>query len=180
MNRLICIACFALSVVAFSGCAALPNEDAVLKAGGNTAETIIKKARTTLSAQQVFASRGVGYGAQPSSGCWALTVLVRYDRQAKQFFEEVCHYDGQPAAKLYAVAGLLTLDPKTIPDFASLHLDHLLDTRVPSLDGCDGDPTVFSRMVTHLTEHGTSKYVYDRLPSLYQTVDCSKFPADTP
>ena len=94
---------------ATSSFAELPSEEAILKAGGADASAIVQKARTTLSIQQVFGSRGVGYGGQPTSGCWALTVIVRYDKEAKGIFDEIYRLYDEPAAKLYAIAGLLIL-----------------------------------------------------------------------
>jgi hypothetical protein len=166
--------CFLMIAISSQLLAELPSEETTLKAGGNDAKTIIQKARVLLSAQQVFAARGVGYGGEPTSGCWALTVLTRHDKEASEIFDVIFRSSDEPAAKLYAVAGLLILDPKKKNDFTPKKLGKLAELEVQRLDRCIGDVTTFGAIVAELIEHGSSRYTYDTLPSLYSTTDCAK------
>jgi len=154
--------------------AELPSEEAILKAGGGDASAIIQKARTTLSLQKVFGSRGVGYGGRPTSGCWALTVIVRHDKEAKEIFHEIYRLCDEPAAKLYAMAGLLILDPQSKKDFTPEKLGKLAELEVERLDGCIGTTSTLGAVVAELIELGAARYTYEKLPSIYQTADCTK------
>lgn len=157
------------------GFAELPSEGTMLKEGGDDAQVIINKARTILMTQQVFASPKVGYGGQATAGCWALSVLVRHDKDAIKSFEEIFRGHYEPAAKMYALAGILLVDPQRKTDFTPEKLGKVADLKVDRLDGCDGDTVTCGSLVAQLLKNGASKYVYEKLPSLYLTTDCEKF-----
>ena len=161
-----------LLAFACPNCRSLPGESRALSSGGREAQLILEKARDTLANQRVFAARRVGYGAQPTSGCWALTVLVKYDPNAKTTLTEIARFTTHPAVKLYALAGLMALDPAHDPDLKSLGIPASAHRRVECLDGCDGEVLPLSRAAARLRQSNPSNYIYETLPPLLATTDC--------
>lgn len=153
-----------------------PSEVEILKAHNDASKLIIEKAYSVLFNSQVFASRTVGEPGGSTSPCWALTVIVRYDPQAKQRLTDSLALTDQPEQKLYFLAGLLALDPATakrypIPAFPA----KLRSTAAHTLDGCFYDyGKTFEGCLSSLYAGGTRRYLFDDLPSIYQTIDVSR------
>lgn len=157
--------------------AKLPNEEAILKAGGKDAQVIIEKARRILWGAEVFATQAVGYTGKSTTSCWALTVIVRHDSKARTFLEKLYADADRPEVKLYAVAGLISLDPTLKPKFAPSNLpSDLCEKSVQAMNGCNVSHERFGTVLLELLEHGASPYLYEKLPSIYETGDVQRFP----
>ncbi len=150
--------------------AELPSEEVILKKGGPDAAMIIEKARDILATSQVFASRGIGEGGTPTSSCWALTVIVRYDPIAKDFLNLLFDSAEFPEQRLYAIAGLITLDPTNKKRFAPEKIQPFADQLVYTQFGCTGAASRFGmETILLLTEDTAPYYLFKKLPSLYST-----------
>lgn len=150
--------------------AELPSETAILKKGGPEAQMIIGKARDILATTQVFASRVVGDPAVPTASCWALTVIVRHDPKAKDFLNSLFESPAFPEQRLYAIAGLLALDPAEKKRFSPEELGKLPDQTVQTQFGrssMESDLVASSYM---LFTQGTAYYFFPDLPPLYSTI----------
>lgn len=169
-------------LVVSAGCVASakePGEAAVLKAGGKGARVLVEKAHGILEKAEVFASGAVGFAGARTSNCWALTVVVRYDPQGEAFLEKLYATARHPEAKAYAVAGLITLDPKAKKRFALSKLpDELKDTHIESITGCELSHESFGTAVSVLLEFGAGQYLYDKLPPLDSTSGMSRMLKD--
>ena len=179
MKSLVLAACLLLLCPPAKAFAQFPDEEALLKAGGDVADKIIYKARAVLATQQVLASKAVGFGGQPSSGCWALSVVVRFDKEAKEILEAIYQSCNEPATRLYAIAGLTIVDPDSKTRFTSEKLGSAAHQKVEYIDGCEGSTVSFGDAAKSLILYGSKGYIYDKLPSLYDTVDCTKQHSDT-
>lgn len=146
------------------------SETAILQAGGPGAGLIIAKAHDILSNAQVYAVGGVGVAGSPSSSCWALTVVVRYDPSAKEFLNRLLD-NAEPEGRLYAVAGLLLLEPDQKKRFQTVKFVERSEDRVWTLFGCSGLLSRFEAQVNDLLEKGAKHLLFEKLPSLYETVD---------
>lgn len=150
--------------------AELAGEEAVLKKGGPDAAKIIDKARDILCNTQVFASRGFGEGGAPTDACWALTVIVRYDPEAKWLLNELFERAEFPEQRLYGMAGLIVLDPKEKSRFTEEKLKKFADERVYSQFGCVGEASTFGiQRYLLLQDNYMGYYLFKELPSLYST-----------
>ncbi|WP_395750279.1 hypothetical protein [Prosthecobacter sp.] len=155
--------------------AELAGEEALLKKGGPDAAKLINKARDILYNTQVFASRGVGEGGTPTDACWALTTLVRYDREAKSFLNDLFEQAEFPEQRLYGMAGLIALDPKEKSRFTEEKLKQFAEERVCSQFGCVGEASTFGIQRYLLLQDGyTGYYLFKELPSLYSTTTVSR------
>lgn len=163
--------CFSLGTLR----AELPQEELILKKGGPDAAIIIDKARNTLSLARVFASRGVGESGVPTASCWALTVIVRYDPEAKEFFDKLMDSASGYEVKMYAVVGLLELDPTAKARFAKLLAGTFPDQPVHAQFGCMANVSTYGIELYNRLENGTGSYLFEKLPSLYQTVEVERF-----
>lgn len=151
------------------------SEEAILKAGGAEAQQIILKAHDIVETAEVFASRGIGYGGQPTTGCWALTVIVRYDPKATEFLNDVFSLSQRPEPMLYAIAGLIALDENAKKRFSPEVLPKkLLDAQVQEMSGCVGMSVAFRIALHWLLKDGASYYLYEKLPSIYRTVEAER------
>ncbi len=156
--------------------AELPDEDAILKRGGVDAAAIICKARSIIEAARVFASRGIGESGEPTSACWALTVIVKYDKDAKDSFNALLdHADTPPEQRLYAIAGLLAVDPREKARITPERIGKFSDLNVQTQFGCVGTNSTFGLEAYRLLENGSPSFLYDKLPSFYRTVDVPRF-----
>ncbi len=150
--------------------AELPGEEAILKKGGPDAAKLIDKARDILCNTQVFASRAFGEGGSPTDACWALTVIVRYDPEAKWLLNELFESAEFPEQRLYGMAGLIALDPKAKDRFTEEKLKEFSEERVYTQFGCVGEASTFG-IQRHmlLQDNYTGYYLFKNLPSLYST-----------
>ncbi|MDB6073341.1 MAG: hypothetical protein JWO89_981 [Verrucomicrobiaceae bacterium] len=157
--------------------AALPDEEVILKKGGKDAQVLIEKAYDILENAEVFASQAVGYAGSPTRDCWALTVIVRYDSQALKRLAALYEETSQPETKLYAITGLIALDPKQKAKFAPPDFPaKLRDTPVQTMNGCVVDTRkTFGVAVGELEEAGPSAYLYQKLPSIYRATEVRRF-----
>lgn len=153
--------------------AEIATETEILKTGGPWAEVIVSKAHDQLLSAQAFASSYVGAAGQPTSSCWALTVIVLYDPKAQAYFESMLSQKVHPASKLYAAAGLIALDARNKELILKMRFDKAIqESKVYGLDGCSGGEMTFEEHLTTLLEVGPRSYLYrDNLPSLYETID---------
>ncbi len=161
-----------LTMVCNHARAALPDEEAILKKGGEEAAVVIQKAYEMLGHTETFASRAVSDGGSPTTGCWALTVIVRYDPNALAFLEDVYENVKGPETKLYAAAGLMALDPKQKVKLNPAKLSEKLRAMsVHVMSGCILMQEPFERLLTMLLKDGPKAYLYEKLPSIYRTTD---------
>lgn len=153
-----------------------PSETEILKAGGLPAEMMIEKAYAILDRADVFASRAVGDGGTPTSACWALTVIVKHEAGARERLTEILPRIKGPETKLYILAGLLALDPETPKrhpqsDFPK----ELLKKAAHTMGGCIYAKSTFEAELLTLYSEGASSYLFENLPSIYQTTDVRRF-----
>jgi len=154
--------------------AELPDEEKVLAKGGPDAEAMIQKAQSILASAQVLATSGVGFAGAPTSNCWALTVIVRYDPKAKEFFDSLYERAQAPEQRLYAIAGLVTLDKAEAARFTPEKIVEYADEKVHTLVGCNGSQSTFGVEAASLLKGGAAWYLYKRLPSIYETSDVAR------
>lgn len=155
--------------------AELPNEESLLKRGGPDAESIILKAHGILTSAQVLASRAVGAAGVPTSNCWALTVIVKHDPEARKFLNALFQNATTPEQRLYAIAGLVSLDKAEGAKFAPDRISKIADQAVHTEFGCIFSESTFGIEAANLINGGASHYLFDQLPSLYETVESSRF-----
>ena len=155
--------------------AELPNEESLLKQGGRGAEMIIRKAHGILATAQVLASSAVGAAGEPTSNCWALTVIVKHDSKAKTFLNELFRYATTPEQRLYAIAGLVSLDKTEGAKFAPDRISKFADQLVHTEFGCIVSESTFGTQAAEIIDGGVALYLFDKLPSLYQTVESTRF-----
>ena len=171
-----------LSMMLFCGVSChspeLPSEEAILKTGGHNAELVIEKAKNILYHTQVFSTTYWDRGGIPSSACWALTVIIRYEPKPKQFLNELyllSHRYGpyNPTAKLYAIAGLIIIDPTMREKFAVKDIPkELRESMVKQQRGCVGKSLTFGAALEELVKAlRPEEYLFDELPPLYTTRD---------
>lgn len=163
-----------VSLTGFGG--EVQGETAMLQTGGPSAVRIIAKAHDILSNAQVYAVGGVGVAGSPSSTCWALTVVVRYDPSAKEFLNRLLDY-AEPEGRLYAVAGLLLLEPDQKRRFQTAKFAERSEDRVCAQFGCSSLISRFETQVNRLLEDGAKHLLFEKLPSIYETVDVRRPPS---
>ena len=153
-----------------------PSEVEILKAHNESSKLIIEKAYSVLFNSQVFASKEVGEPGAFTSSCWALTVIVRYDPEARQRLAKSLALTDQPEQKLYFLAGLVALDPASAKRYAiSTFPEKLRSTAAHTLNGCSYDGgTSFEKCLSSLYEGTFRWYLFDDLPSIYLTIDVSR------
>lgn len=153
-----------------------PSETEILKAKGDSAKIIIEKAYSTLFHAQVFASRSIGEGGAPTSACWALTVIVKHDPEAlKRLTESLSHIE-RPEQKLYALTAMFAVDPKTAERWPlSSFPASLREGWVHTMDGCHYSGASFEDALTGVYHSGAHQYLFDELPSIYQTTDVARY-----
>jgi hypothetical protein len=154
--------------------AEFPDEENRLKRGGADAEMIIRKARSILASVQVLASRGIGESGTPTSACWALTVIVRYDPKAKEFLNELFQYAETTEQRLYASAGLASMDKPEAVKLAQDRITKFADDVVHTQFGCVASQSTFGLEAARITDGGASYYLFEKLPSIYRTTDVKR------
>lgn len=152
-----------------------PSEAEILKAKGDGAKIIIEKAYSILFHAQVFASRAIGEAGAPTSTCWALTVIVKHDPEALKRLAESLSHIKQPEQKLYALTAMFAVDPKTaerwpISSFPASQREGLVHT----MDGCIYSGASFEDALIEVYHSGARRYLFDELPSIYQTTDVAR------
>lgn len=164
-------------MVSLAALGAQPSDEEIsLRGGGKDADLIIAKARDVLSNAQVYAVGGIGVAGSPSVGCWALTVVVRYDRSAKDFLNRMLEC-AEPEGRLYAVAGLLLVEPKQRARFQTAKFVERSEDRVWTQFGCSSLSSRFETEVNRLLEGGAKHLLFETLPSIYETVDVRRPPS---
>ncbi len=159
--------------------AELPDDEALLKRGGADAVVIIQKARSILASVQVFASREIGEAGSPTASCWALTVIVRHDSEAKEFFNDLYRLGETPEQRLYAIAGLVSVDPMEKKRFTLDDISKFTEMTVHTQFGCISARSTFGAELASLLESSAPYYLFETLPSIYQTVDVARHPEPT-
>lgn len=154
-----------------------PSEEAVLKKGGPDASALINKARDILSTSEVFATRVAGEPPVATSSCWALTVIVRYDPKAKEFLNSLFDAPKFPEQRLYAIAGLVTLDPAEKKRFASEEISKFATEPVQTQFGKTSTSTDLVTAAYMLIQQGTPYYLFPQLPPLSSTSPVTRPPA---
>ena len=159
--------------------AELPDDEAILKRGEADAAVIIQKAQSILASAQVFASRAIGEAGSPTASCWALTVIVRHDPKAKEFFNDLYRLAETPEQRLYAIAGLVSVDPSEKKSFTPDRISKFTEMTVHTQFGCIGAPSTFGVEAARLLESSAPYYLFEVLPSIYRTVDVARPPEPT-
>lgn len=171
--------CFGLGIRAF----ALSPEETILKEGGPESKVVINKAFFILAQAEVFASRAVGDIGTFTNTSWALTVLVRYDKDAKASFESILFAPAEevtPEARLFALVGLFLVAPEERRKYQPKFFGHeKLNQPIERLDGCNGERgawLTFGLCLESLLStdgkaryRGADAYLIEDLPPLYQT-----------
>ncbi|WP_395747261.1 hypothetical protein [Prosthecobacter sp.] len=153
-----------------------PGEEAVLKKGGAEAAALISKARDILSTAEVFATRVVNEPAVPTSSCWALTVIVRYDPKAREFLNALFESPKAPEQRLYAIAGLVTLDAAEKKRFGPAEIGAVSSPPVQTQFGKMKNTTDLPTATYMLLQQGTPYYFFPQLPPLSSTVNVTREP----
>lgn len=157
-----------------------PTETEILQAKGVAAKVIIEKAYSILSQAQVFASRAIGDGAEPTSSCWAMTVIVKHDPEALPRLTRSLSFMEVPEQKLYALAAMFSVDPKTaerwpLSSFPAAYRERPVHT----MDGCIYSRTTFEGALEEIYRSGTRSYLFDDLPPIYRTTDVARYKDQT-
>lgn len=152
-----------------------PTETEILQAKGVEAKVIIEKAYSILFKAQVFASRAIGADGGPTSSCWAMTVIVKHDPEALKRLTESLSYIERPEPKLYALAAMFSVDPKTaerwpLSSFPAAYRERVVHT----MDGCIYSEATFESALEEIYHSGTRRYLFEDLPSIYQTTDVAR------
>ncbi len=172
MNKFAAVTIGLLICVLSPARAERPVEVEMLEGTVDQAAEVIEKAYDMLEATTVFASAYVGDAASPTRGCWALTVIVRYDPTAKEYLTKLAKTGKTPASRLYAIAGLMALDNANRERFSKLGTGRGAgDTAVEHMIGCIFSKTTFAEAVSELVKHGPGLYLFDQLPSVLETWD---------
>lgn len=157
----------------------LPDDEAILNRGGADAEVIIQKAQSILASAQVFASRAIGESGSPTTSCWALTVIVRHDPKAKEFLNDLYRLAETPEQRLYAITGLISVDPTEKRSFSPDRISKFAEMTVHTQFGCIGTQSTFGVEAARLLEGGAPSYLFETLPSIYRTIDVVRHPEPT-
>ncbi|QIF01304.1 hypothetical protein [Roseimicrobium sp. ORNL1] len=152
--------------------AALPSEEAILRQGGEDAKKIIEKAYSIIRHARVFTSKGAGEGGTPTEGAWALTVITRYDPKAVEELKPLAEQSKNLEVKLYAIAGLITLEPK---DAAKYRLEtfpeSVLKAEAHSLCGCIYEKQFYMIIYWLVDQGGWQRCTFEKLPPFFETHD---------
>ncbi|HEY1084384.1 MAG TPA: hypothetical protein VGE29_19105 [Prosthecobacter sp.] len=132
-----------------------PAEAEILRAKGEAAKIIIEKAYSILSHARVFASRAIGDDRVPTSSCWAMTVIVKHDPEALRRLTESLSYLERPEPKLYALAAMFSVDPKTAERWPLSSFPEAYRERpVHTMDGCNYSETTFESALEEIYRPG--------------------------
>jgi hypothetical protein len=150
--------------------AALLSEEAILSQGGDDAKKIINKAYSIIRRAKVFASREIGTPGLPTEGAWALTVITRYDPKAAEVLQPMAEQSENLEVKLYAIAGLITLEPKNA---AKYHIESfpksVLDAEAHAFSGSTYRKG-FTLAIYWLVHHeGWRACTFEKLPPFFET-----------
>ena len=153
-----------------------PSEFHILEAHGEASKQIIEKAWSVLYSSQVFATNAVGADGDPTTGCWALTVIVRYDREASVRLRESLPRQHRPETKLYMLTGLLALDPENAKRYPITSFsEQLRSSNTHTMHGCNYSAAgTFEADLEELYTRGPQRYLYKELPSIYETIDVAR------
>jgi hypothetical protein len=152
-----------------------PTETEILEKQGDDAKIIINKAYSLLCQAQVFASNTVGAGGDTPSACWALTVIVKYDKEALARLTQRLMSTEEPVAKLYLLTAMFAVDPKTAERWPISYFPaSLRGTSVHHLDACDYSTPNFQDLLNDIYQNGARRYLLTELPSIYQTIDVQR------
>lgn len=152
--------------------AALPSEEAILAKGGEDAKKIINKAYSIIRRAKVFASCRIGERGSPTEGAWALTVVTRYDPKAAEVLMPMAEQSENLEMKLYAIAGLITLEPKNAAKYRIESFpESVLDAEAHAFTG-DNYKKGFTLAIYWLVQHeGWRACTFEKLPSFFETHD---------
>jgi hypothetical protein len=150
---------------------------------------VFEKALNLLADAEVFASRAVGdVPGTFTDTCWALTVLVRYDKDAKAKFEMIIEADVFPEARLYALAGLFLVMSNHKEKYQPKHFTEAeLKQPIHRQDGCvyaKDEWLTFGLALDCLSRAdgklypGPGSYLIDDLPPLYKTTRVRRLPPE--
>jgi hypothetical protein len=148
-----------------------PTETAILEKQGDGARIIIDKAYSILSHARLLATCNVGDGATPEA-CWALTIVVKHDKQALAQLTELLMSLEEPVPKLYVLAAMMAVDPKTAERWPISNFPaKLREAPVQSMRDCNIGFCTFEEALPGVYEFGSALYILKELPSIYQTTD---------
>src|SRR6478609_5331392 len=127
---------FIFSVFSFSLSCLGQTEQQILDTGGPESRRVIEKAYEQLASAHMFEFTDVGEGT-PSASCWALTVIIRYDREeATERFTNIFTHSDKPFLRLYALLGLHLLNPKNPDWLPTSQPKQFLEQRIWQAGGC--------------------------------------------
>ena len=150
--------------------ATMPSEEAILRQGGEDAKKIINKAYSIIRRAKVFASCGIGERNLPTEGAWALTVITRYDPKAVEVLAPMAEQSKNLEVKLYAIAGLITLDPKNVAKYRIESFpESVLNAEAHAFTGSTYRKG-FTLAIYWLVQHeGWRACTFEKLPPFFET-----------
>lgn len=102
-------------------------------------------------------------------------MIVKYDSEALKRLTVSLSYIEQPEQKLYALTAMFALDPKTAERWPiSSFPASLRDGSVHTMDGCIYSGASFEDALTEVYHSGASGYLFEELPTIYQTTDVAR------
>lgn len=105
-----------------------------------------------------------------------MTVIVKHDQEALKRLTESLSSVKVPEQKLYILAAMFAIDSKTSERWPlSSFPASLREAIVHTMDGCIYGEASFEDILTEIYHSGSPRYLFNELPSIYQTTDVTRY-----